>query len=78
MAIPDAPRAIISSPEEKRRGSYHASNLQTALEGLHQDGLLLLKGVVDVEHIEHLRSVMAAETKEILNNSTRAGVYNQG
>jgi hypothetical protein len=37
-----------------------------------------LKNVVDVAHVEKMRSVMSSETQDILNTSKRAGVYNQG
>lgn len=78
MALQDAPRAIELSIDEKRVGKYDPANLQKALEGLHQDGLLLLKDVVDVNHIDHLREVMCAETQSILSSPRRAGIYNQG
>lgn len=76
MAAQDAPRAIELTPEEKAAGAYSPANLQKALEGLHQDGLLVLKDVVDVNHVDHLREVMNAETQTILNR--RKGLYNQG
>lgn len=74
----DSPRALYASVEEKLKRSYSSSSLQKALEGLHQDGLLVLKNVVNVEHVDHLRRVMSAETQEILHNSERQGLYNQG
>ena len=43
-----------------------------------RDGLLVLKNVVDVGHVDHLRQVMSAETQTILNHPQRAGMYNQG
>lgn len=72
------PRSIVLSKAELARGQYSAANLQSALEGLHQDGLVLLKQVVDVSHIDHLRNVMSAETQNILNGKERGGVFNQG
>jgi len=75
---PDGPRQIHLSESERTRGQYNASNIQSALEGLHQDGLLLLKRVVDVAHIEHLRGVMDTETEGILNGAQRGGMFNQG
>ncbi|KAK4508149.1 hypothetical protein PRZ48_001887 [Zasmidium cellare] len=72
----DAPRAIGLTPNERTAKSYDPQNLQAALEGLHQDGLLVLKNVVDVAHIDKLREAMSAETKTILNE--RAGLFNQG
>lgn len=72
----DAPRAIQHTPEEQAAQAYNSQNLQAALEGLHQDGLLVLKSVVDVSHIDNLRAAMNAETQTVLDH--RAGLFNQG
>lgn len=74
----DGPRAVVLTDAERKRGQYSAANLQAALEGLHQDGLLLLKQVVDTEHINHLHTVMSQETENVLNGKQRGGVFNQG
>ena len=78
MSVADPPRAIELTPQEKQAGAYSGSNLQRALEGLHQDGLLVLKGIVDTAHVDHLREVMAAETQDVMKSAERSGVYNQG
>ena len=78
MAEEDAPRAIDCTAREHQNGKYGARNLQFALEGLHQDGLLVLKGVVDVQHVNHLQKVMNSETESILHGSERGGLFNQG
>ena len=78
MPTQDAPKAIFSSSEERRSGAYNPANLQKALEGLHQDGLLVLRDVVDVKHVDQLRKIMSAETQSILKDPRRAGIYNQG
>lgn len=75
---PDNPRTIKLTATERRSDTYSPTNLQAALEGLHQDGLLVLKGVVDVNHVDHLRNVMSAEATSILHSPERAGQYNQG
>lgn len=72
----DSPRAIQYSPKEKTAQAYDPENLQSALEGLHQDGLLVLKSVVDVAHVDKLRDAMSAETQTTLQE--RAGLFNQG
>ncbi|KAL1304913.1 hypothetical protein AAFC00_003828 [Neodothiora populina] len=74
----DAPRAITLTSSERAAGQLNHANLQRALEGLHQDGLLLLKQVVDIAHVDHLREVMSEETAEILKSNERGGIYNQG
>jgi len=78
MASSDAPRAVLLDSQDKLDGRYGNAALQSALEGLHQDGLLVLKGVVDVAHVDHLRSVMTTEGQEVLRSEQRAGLYNQG
>ena len=74
----DAPREIGLSFTERANGQYSPEKLQRALEGLHQDGLLVLKNVVELSHIDKLREVMSSETKGILESPARGGVYNQG
>lgn len=74
----DGPRSITLTEAERKRGQLSPANLQAALEGLHQDGLLLLKQVVDVQHVDHLRSVMSEETTRILDGPERGGLFNQG
>ena len=76
--MPDAPRAIDCTAQEQQSGKYGEQNLQAALEGLHQDGLLVLKGIVEVDHVDHLREVMNSETQSILHGSERGGMFNQG
>lgn len=76
--LPDKPRSIYLSEEERKQNQYNTANLQEALEGLHQDGVLLLKQVVDVTHIHHLQTVMNEETQSILDSTERGGVFNQG
>lgn len=72
------PHSIHTSAEDKAANAYNPANLQRALEALHQDGLLVLRDVVDIGHVDHLRDVMSAETQSIMNDSPRAGLYNQG
>lgn len=78
MSPQDGPEVIHLTAEERARNAYDAANLQRALENLHRDGLLVLKGVVDIAHVDHLRSVMSDETQAIMADSRRAGKYNQG
>ncbi|KAK5115870.1 hypothetical protein LTR85_009464 [Meristemomyces frigidus] len=78
MTGSDGAREVYANARERHSLAYGKANLQSALEGLHQDGLLVLKGVVDVDHVDHLREVMSAETKSILQDSERAGLFNQG
>lgn len=69
----DGPREIVLTEEECLKRLYDPTSMQKALEGLHQDGLLVLKDVVDVGHVDKLREVMTSETQTILRDSERAG-----
>lgn len=70
----DAPLSILATAAEKERGEYSAVTLQKALEALHQDGLVLLKDVIDVAHIDALNTEMCNEVDRIAAKSDT--VYN--
>ncbi|KAL3426639.1 phytanoyl-dioxygenase family protein [Phlyctema vagabunda] len=72
----DGPRLIVASAEELQSQKYESPNIQAALEALHQDGFAVLKGVVDVKHVEHINSYMTKEADELIKNKTKA--FNQG
>lgn len=77
----DAPRTVIMSTSEREKRAYNKLSLQKALEGLHQDGLLILQSVVDVDHIDQLNRFMTGERAEILRKKDPNGdlkAYNQG
>lgn len=57
----DDVRAVVMSEEERLGSKYSPLNLQKALEAMHQDGLVVLKDVIDVEHIEALNKEMCAD-----------------
>ncbi|KAI9739966.1 MAG: hypothetical protein M1818_005022 [Claussenomyces sp. TS43310] len=72
----DAPRAITAKPEELRDSRYENVNIWHALEALHQDGFVVLKGVVDVTHIAQLNEYMCKEAEVLV--SSNAKPFNQG
>ncbi|KAJ4288104.1 hypothetical protein N0V90_012121 [Kalmusia sp. IMI 367209] len=71
----NVPRAVFATTHEKQQGVYSASNLQKALEALNQDGLVVLKGLVDTAHVDALNDYMSSKTDEIVNNMSN---YNHG
>ncbi|KIX05742.1 uncharacterized protein Z518_03714 [Rhinocladiella mackenziei CBS 650.93] len=78
---PDGPRVIRLSLEERLKGTYSLANLQSALEGLHQDGLLVLESAVGVDHVDQLNTFMTNETASILKAKDPDGTlkaFNQG
>ncbi|RDW80002.1 hypothetical protein BP6252_04640 [Coleophoma cylindrospora] len=75
-SVQDAPRLIVATPDELKAGTYDSGNIQAALEALHQDGFAVLKGVVDVAHVEHLNEYMSKEADELVRNNSKP--FNQG
>lgn len=75
-SIADGPRQIYASPEERKAAKYDQPNIQAALEGLHQDGFVVLKDVVDVAHIDSISSYMNLEADDLVKNNSKP--FNQG
>ncbi|RDW92383.1 hypothetical protein BP5796_01777 [Coleophoma crateriformis] len=75
-SVQDGPRLIVATPDELKAGTYDSGNIQAALEALHQDGFAVLKGVVDVAHVEHLNEYMSKEADELVKNNSKP--FNQG
>lgn len=72
--IADAPREIHPTPEELRASAYDSSNIEAALGALHQDGFVVLKSVVDVDHVEKLNTFMSKDAEHLVKIKPR----NQG
>jgi hypothetical protein len=72
----DAPRLIEPTSSELTSFKYDTPNIQAALEALHQDGFVVLKSVVSVDHVDHLNSFMSKEADEIIKNNSKP--FNQG
>lgn len=76
---PDDARRVPITAEERRNGRYSVSHLQMALEGLHQDGMVVLKNLVDVEHCDKLYKHMGGDRARIIEERhAGAKAYNQG
>ncbi|ETN43945.1 uncharacterized protein HMPREF1541_11076 [Cyphellophora europaea CBS 101466] len=72
----DGPAAIVLTKEERRRGIYAPETLGKVLSALHQDGLVLLKGIIDVGHIDAINSKMCEEVEHFLADPKQA--FNHG
>lgn len=72
--VVDAPREIHPTPEELKASAYDSSNIEAALEALHQDGFVVLKSVVDVNHIQNLNKFMAKDAEHLI----KIKPFNQG
>lgn len=76
----DAPPSVFLTAEERKHGTYDSTNLQKALEGMYQDGLIVLKNVAAVEHIGALNKFMTAEADSIMEVKSKEplSAWNQG
>lgn len=72
----DGPQAIQCDKDERMRGQYSPETLGKVLSALHQDGLVLLKDIIDIGHIEAINTAMCAEVESIKANPTKG--YNHG
>jgi hypothetical protein len=50
---------------ELAAGKFTSQNLEKALIALHQDGLVVLENVVDLQHLEKLNAVMTKDAKTL-------------
>jgi len=76
---PDGPRRVPLPKHDRQNGSYSVPQLQMALEGLHQDGMVILQNVVSVDHCDQLHKHMSGDRDRILRERhAGAKVYNQG
>lgn len=67
MAIKqDPPQAIEPTDKERQAGVYSPRNLQRVLGALHQDGLVVLKDVIDRQHIDALNEAMCEDAEKKL------------
>lgn len=72
----DAAQALFLTEKEQKARSYSLKTLQKILEALHQDGLVVLKGVIDVEHIDALNKVMCEDADKIVADGTKEYNHN--
>ncbi|KAF3763305.1 phytanoyl-CoA dioxygenase family protein [Cryphonectria parasitica EP155] len=71
----DAPQAIAPTEKERQAGVYSPRNLQKVLGALHRDGLVVLRDVIDKDHIDALNDNMCKEAERMMSDPNQA--YNQ-
>lgn len=77
--ILDGPRRVPLTKEDKQNATYSVPNLQMALEGLHQDGMAILRDIVDTEHCDNIYQHMIGDRDRILETRHKGEkTYNQG
>jgi hypothetical protein len=75
----DDPRRVPLSDEDMKTGGYSVQNLQMALEGLHQDGMVILRDLVDPDHCDRVYQHMIGDRDRILETRHKGeSTYNQG
>lgn len=67
----DAPQAIGPTDKERSAGVYSPRNLQRVLSGLHQDGLVVLRGVIDLSHVDALNDAMCRDAEKKIADPTQ-------
>ncbi|KUI60918.1 Kanamycin B dioxygenase [Cytospora mali] len=67
----DAPQAITPSAKERQTGLYSPRTLQKVLGGLHRDGLVVLKDVIDVKHVDALNEAMCVDAERWIADPTQ-------
>ena len=72
----DAPEAIAPSAKERSAGVYSPRNLQRVLSGLHRDGLVVLRGVIDLSHVDALNDAMCKDAEKKIADPNQ--VFNHG
>ena len=64
------------SEEERRQGVYSPLSLTRVLEALNQDGVVVLRAVIDTEHIDALNEKMCEEAEARIADPDQE--YNHG
>ncbi len=66
------------TPGEVAQGALTPENLKMAVQAIHDDGIVVLKDVVDLGHIEILREKMTADVEAILKRTDVPFNWNSG
>ncbi len=75
----DGPRRVPLTQEDVKSGGYSIPMLQMALEGLHQDGMVVLRDIVDPEHCDqHYRHMIGDRDRILETRHKGESTYNQG
>jgi hypothetical protein len=70
--------SLAPSPEEIAAGKLTAENLETARRAVNDDGMVVLEGIVDVAHLDLLKTRMLEDLKSILARPDAPFNFNRG
>ncbi|TNY24029.1 hypothetical protein DMC30DRAFT_346619, partial [Rhodotorula diobovata] len=78
--LPTHPGVITLTEEERTAGKWSRASLQRAMELLHRDGVLAVRGIVDLAHVAALRESMTATAKDVAAGKDKGKItqFNQG
>jgi ectoine hydroxylase-related dioxygenase (phytanoyl-CoA dioxygenase family) len=62
----NTPVEVIPSADEIRRGRLSDASVKLFLSGMHRDGVVILKDVIDAAHLDKLNEFMVEDTKKEL------------
>ncbi|KAJ9619126.1 hypothetical protein H2204_012773 [Knufia peltigerae] len=63
----NTPVEVTPSPEEKAAGRFDDANIKLFLSGMHRDGVVILKDMIDPAHLDVINEFMVEDTKRELN-----------
>jgi len=58
-------KEIFPTESEKASGKFESNNAQEVLEGLHADGIIIIRDIIDPAHLDTLNEVMVPETDHL-------------
>ncbi|MBD72481.1 hypothetical protein CMK21_20515, partial [Candidatus Poribacteria bacterium] len=58
-------RTLKISSDEVKSGHMHADNIQASIKALKEDGVVLLSGVIDVDHTDRLSQKMLEDVDRV-------------
>lgn len=67
----NTPAEITPSPEELARGRLNDANIKLLLSGLHRDGAVILKDVIDPSHLAKINDFMIKDTENELKKGDK-------
>ncbi|EPQ52035.1 hypothetical protein GLOTRDRAFT_64771 [Gloeophyllum trabeum ATCC 11539] len=78
-AAPPAPgiRSVAPSQAERAAGRLAPRHMQTALEALHEDGIVMLEGVVSHAHLDKLNERMVRDAEYLCSRENSPFNYNR-
>ena len=63
----NTPVEVIASPEEKAAGRFNDANIKLYLSGMHRDGIVILRDVINPEHLDIINDFVVEDTQNELS-----------